>query len=627
MKDFYNNFSSGITSEAYRYFGSFEKNGSVTFRVWAPGASAVSVAGDFNGWDNEANPMKQCGNGIWEAKIKGAKKFDSYKYAITGPDGMTVLKSDPYARHFETAPANASKIYESEYVWNDGEWLEAQKSKNIYESPVNIYEVHAGSWKRFSDGNTYDYVTLANELSKYLKKMNYTHVELMPVTEYPFEGSWGYQVSGYFAPTSRYGSPDDFKKFVDIMHRSGIGVILDWVPAHFPRDGFGLYRFDGTPCYEYADPRKGEHKEWGTVVFDYGKPQVRNFLISSAVYWVKEYHADGLRVDAVASMLYLDYGRQNGEWIPNSYGGKENLEAVAFLKDMNTAVFAANPSVMMIAEESTAWPLVTKPPQDGGLGFNFKWNMGWMNDMLRYMSLDPYFRKDNHDCLTFSFFYAFSENFIMPISHDEVVHGKCSMIEKIPGEYEMKFASLRAFYAYMTAHPGKKLLFMGQEFAQFTEWNYQKELDWMLLDYDMHKRMQQYVAELNKFYLKNPEFWEIDYSWDGFNWISNDDNTQSIIAFRRIDKSGNEIITVCNFVPVARENYRIGVPKKGSYRRIFCSDSVNYGGTTEETAVSVKSEKVPMHGYDNSISISIPAMSVSFYRVPHQRKAGQREKK
>ena len=627
MKDFYNNFSSGITSEAYRYFGSFEKNGSVTFRVWAPGASAVSVAGDFNGWDNEANPMKQCGNGIWEAKIKGAKKFDSYKYAITGPDGMTVLKSDPYARHFETAPANASKIYGSEYVWNDGEWLEAQKSKNIYESPVNIYEVHAGSWKRFSDGNTYDYVTLANELSKYLKKMNYTHVELMPVTEYPFEGSWGYQVSGYFAPTSRYGSPDDFKKFVDIMHRSGIGVILDWVPAHFPRDGFGLYRFDGTPCYEYADPRKGEHKEWGTVVFDYGKPQVRNFLISSAVYWVKEYHADGLRVDAVASMLYLDYGRQNGEWIPNSYGGKENLEAVAFLKDMNTAVFAANPSVMMIAEESTAWPLVTKPPQDGGLGFNFKWNMGWMNDMLRYMSLDPYFRKDNHDCLTFSFFYAFSENFIMPISHDEVVHGKCSMIEKIPGEYEMKFASLRAFYAYMTAHPGKKLLFMGQEFAQFTEWNYQKELDWMLLDYDMHKRMQQYVAELNKFYLKNSEFWEIDYSWDGFSWISNDDNTQSIIAFRRIDKSGNEIITVCNFVPVARENYRIGVPKKGSYRRIFCSDSVNYGGTTEETAVSVKSEKVPMHGYDNSVSISIPAMSVSFYRVPHQRKAGQREKK
>ena len=627
MKDFYNNFSSGITSEAYRYFGSFEKNGSVTFRVWAPGASAVSVAGDFNGWDNEANPMKQCGNGIWEAKIKGAKKFDSYKYAITGPDGMTVLKSDPYARHFETAPANASKIYGSEYVWNDGEWLEAQKSKNIYESPVNIYEVHAGSWKRFSDGNTYDYVTLANELSKYLKKMNYTHVELMPVTEYPYEGSWGYQVSGYFAPTSRYGSPDDFKKFVDIMHRSGIGVILDWVPAHFPRDGFGLYRFDGTPCYEYADPRKGEHREWGTVVFDYGKPQVRNFLISSAVYWVKEYHADGLRVDAVASMLYLDYGRQNGEWIPNSYGGKENLEAVAFLKDMNTAVFAANPSVMMIAEESTAWPLVTKPPQDGGLGFNFKWNMGWMNDMLRYMSLDPYFRKDNHDCLTFSFFYAFSENFIMPISHDEVVHGKCSMIEKIPGEYEMKFASLRAFYAYMTAHPGKKLLFMGQEFAQFTEWNYQKELDWMLLDYDMHKRMQQYVAELNKFYFKNPEFWEIDYSWDGFNWISNDDNTQSIIAFRRIDKSGNEIITVCNFVPVARENYRIGVPKKGSYRRIFCSDGVNYGGTTEETAVSVKSEKVPMHGYDNSISISIPAMSVSFYRVPHQRKAGQREKK
>lgn len=627
MKDFYNNFGAGITSEAYKHFGSFLKNGTAVFRVWAPNAASVSVVGDFNGWSSNANPMTSRGDGIWEAKVHGAKQYDSYKYAVTGTDGMTVLKSDPYARHFETAPANASKIYESSYEWNDGDWQASQRKKNIYESPVNIYEVHAGSWRRFGDGNSYDYVTLARELSKYLKKMHYTHVELMPVTEYPYDGSWGYQVSGYFAPTSRYGTPDDFKKFVDIMHQNGIGVILDWVPAHFPRDGFGLYRFDGTPCYEYADPRKGEHKEWGTMVFDYGKPQVRNFLISSAVYWIKEYHADGLRVDAVASMLYLDYGRPDGEWVANSYGGKENLEAVAFLKDVNTAAFAANPSVMMIAEESTAWPLVTKPPQDGGLGFNFKWNMGWMNDMLRYMSLDPFFRKDNHDCLTFSFFYAFSENFVLPISHDEVVHGKCSMIEKIPGEYEMKFASLRAFYAYMTAHPGKKLLFMGQEFAQFAEWDYKKELDWMLLDYDMHRYMQQYVSELNRFYLKNPELWEIDYSWDGFSWISNDDNTQSIISFRRMDKSGGEIITVCNFVPVARENYRIGVPKKGSYRRVFCSDSVNFGGKTEQTSVSCKSEKIPMHGYENSISLDIPAMSVSFYRVPAAKKPAQREKK
>ena len=627
MKEFYKNFSSGITGEAYKYLGSFLQGDAAIFRVWAPNAASVSVVGDFNNWDKNANPMKRTDGGIWETEIKGLKRYDAYKYAVTGGDGMTVLKSDPYARHYETAPANASKIYESEYVWQDAEWQAESKRKNIYESPVNIYEVHAGSWRRFEDGSPFDYVTLANELAEYLKKMNYTHVELMPITEYPFEGSWGYQVSGYFAPTSRYGTPDDFKKFIDIMHQNGIGVILDWVPAHFPRDGFGLFRFDGTPCYEYADPRKGEHKEWGTVVFDYGKPQVRNFLISSAVYWIKEYHIDGLRVDAVASMLYLDYGRQGGEWVPNSYGGHENLEAIAFLKDVNTAAFAANPSVMMIAEESTAWPLVTKPPQDGGLGFDFKWNMGWMNDMLRYMSLDPLFRKNNHDCLTFSFFYAFSENFVLPLSHDEVVHGKCSMIEKMPGEYDMKFASLRAFYAYIMAHPGKKLLFMGQEFAQFIEWNYKQELDWILLDYDKHRLMQEYSAKLNEFYLKNPALWEIDYSWDGFSWISNDDNAQSIISFRRMDKSGGELIAVCNFVPVARENYRIGVPKSGTYRRIFCSDSVSFGGTTEDAAVSYRSKKIPMHGYENSISLDIPAMSVSFYRVPATKETSPRKKK
>ena len=616
MKEFKNKFVSGKAFDAYEFLGSFLRGNTAVFRVWAPNAKAVSVVGDFNEWNSEAHRMENIGDGIWEKKIKGLKQYDIYKYSVTGSDGTVILKSDPYARHYETAPANASKLYKSDYKWKDEEWLAHKSKVNIYESPVNIYEVHAGSWKRFKDGNTYDYVTLAKELSKYLKKMNYTHVELMPVTEYPYEGSWGYQVSGYFAPTSRYGKPDDFKEFVDIMHQNGIGVILDWVPAHFPKDAFGLYRFDGTACYEYADPRKGEHKEWGTVVFDYAKPQVRSFLISSAVFWLKEYHADGLRVDAVASMLYLDYGRQGGEWIPNSYGGRENLEAVEFLKEVNSAAFKADPSVMMIAEESTAWPLVTKPPHDGGLGFNFKWNMGWMNDMLRYMSLDPLFRKDNHDCLTFSFFYAFSENFILPISHDEVVHGKCSMIEKMPGEYDMKFASLRAFYAYMAAHPGKKLLFMGQEFAQFIEWNYKNELDWLLLDYDAHKNMQSYVAELNRFYLKNPEFWEIDYSWDGFGWISNDDNTQSIIAFRRIDKSGNEIITVCNFVPVARENYRIGVPKKGTYKRIFCSESEKYGGTVSTGIKSYKSESVPMHGFENSVALDIPAMSVSYFRVP-----------
>lgn len=619
MKEFKNKFVSGKAFDAYKFLGSFLRGNTAVFRVWAPNAKTVSVVGDFNEWNIDTDRMENIGDGIWEKKIKGLKQYDIYKYAVTGPHGTVILKSDPYARHYETAPSNASKLYKSSYKWNDQEWVSHKNGVNIYESPVNIYEVHAGSWKRFEDGNTYDYVTLAKELSEYVKKMNYTHVELMPITEYPYEGSWGYQVSGYFAPTSRYGTPDDFKKFVDIMHQNGIGVILDWVPAHFPKDGFGLYRFDGTPCYEYADPRKGEHKEWGTVVFDYGKPQVKSFLISSAVYWLKEYHADGLRVDAVASMLYLDYGRQGGEWIPNSYGGRENLEAVEFLKEVNSAAFSADPSVMMIAEESTAWPLVTKPPHDGGLGFNFKWNMGWMNDMLRYMSLDPYFRKDNHDCLTFSFFYAFSENFILPISHDEVVHGKCSMIEKMPGEYDMKFASLRAFYAYMAAHPGKKLLFMGQEFAQFIEWNYKNELDWLLLDYDAHKNMQRYVSELNKLYLKTSEFWEIDYSWDGFGWISNDDNTQSIIAFRRIDKSGNEIITICNFVPVARENYRIGVPKKGTYKRIFCSESEKYGGMVSAGAKSYKSESVPMHGFGNSVALDIPAMSVSYFKVPAAR--------
>ncbi|MBO4431893.1 MAG: 1,4-alpha-glucan branching protein GlgB, partial [Clostridia bacterium] len=415
-------------------------------------------------------------------------------------------------------------------------------------------------------------------------------------------------------------TPDDFKKFVDIMHNSGIGVILDWVPAHMPKDEFGLYRFDGTPCYEYADPRKGEHKEWGTAVFDYGKPQVMSFLISSACFWLKEFHIDGLRVDAVASMLYLDYGRKDGEWIPNSYGGRENLDAVELLRQINRAAFSVNPNVLMIAEESTAWPLVTKPAESGGLGFNFKWNMGWMNDMLRYMSLDPLFRKDNHDCLTFSFFYAFSENFILPISHDEVVHGKCSMINKMPGDYEDKFSNLRAFYAYMMGHPGKKLLFMGQEFAQFIEWRYDESLEWFMTDYDNHKNMQNYVKDLNKFYLKNSPLWEIDCSWEGFKWISSDDNAQSIISFIRTDKLGKQLLCVCNFVPVSRENYRIGVPKAGTYKLVFSSDDIKYGGKTESLE-SVASEKVTMHGFEDSISLNIPAMSVTFYKCIKTKKA------
>ena len=625
MKNFVNSYEKQICNDAYKFLGSFLNKNEAVFRVWAPAAISVSVAGDFNGWDNNANPMNNIGSGIWECKISGVKEYQRYKYAVTAPDGRVTLKSDPYAHHFETAPGNSSRLYEDkDYSWGDSQWLEVKKEKDVYSSPINIYEIHLSSWRRFADGNPYDYVTLGNELSKYVKDMGYTHVEILPITEFPFDGSWGYQVTGYFAPTSRYGTPDDFKKMIDILHQNGIGVILDWVPSHFPKDEFGLYRFDGTPLYEYSDYRKGEHKEWGTAVFDYGRVEVMSFLISSAMYWIKEYHIDGLRVDAVASMLYLDYGRQEGDWVTNSYGGREHLEAVEFLKQLNIAAFSADPNVLMIAEESTAWPLVTKPSEMGGLGFNFKWNMGWMNDMLRYMSLDPIFRKHHHDLLTFSFFYAFSENFILSISHDEVVHGKRSLIEKMPGYYEDKFDSLRAFFAYMMAHPGKKLMFMGQEFGQFIEWDYKKELDWFLLDYDKHKGMQRFAKELNKFYLENSPLWEIDFSWEGFSWISNDDKDQSIVSFKRIDKNGNEIICVCNFVPVVRTDYRIGVERKGSYKAVFSSDYKAFGGKTEKLK-SYKSEPIGMHGFDNSISIDIPALSVTYYKVPAKRGSKKKE--
>ncbi len=624
MKKLLKEFNTSVIDCAHQLFGAFKENGKTVFRVWAPAARQVAVTGDFNGWNLSENPMESIGYGVWQTELEDIGNFENYKYSVTGCDGSVVLKSDPYARHFETAPANASKVYwDDGYAWQDDEWRRMQSERNSLELPVNIYEVHLGSWKKYENGELFDYVKLAETLARYVKKMHYTHIELMPVTEYPYEGSWGYQVTGYFAPTSRYGKPSDFKQFVDIMHRNGIGVILDWVPAHFPKDAHGLYQFDGSACYEYMDSRKGEHKEWGTVVFDYGKPQVKSFLISSAVFWLKEYHIDGLRVDAVASMLYLDYGREDGQWVANEYGGKENLEAVEFLRSLNEAAYKANPNVLMIAEESTAWPMVTKPRYDGGLGFNYKWNMGWMNDMLRYMSLDPLFRKGSHDSLTFSFFYAFSENFILPISHDEVVHGKCSMIGKMPGEYEMKFAGLRAFYGYMMAHPGKKLLFMGQEFAQFDEWNYTSSLQWSLLDFPMHRKMQEFVAELNRFYKEKPQLWEIDYSWGGFEWISNDDYLQGVIAFRRIDKKGKELIAVCNFVPVERTDYRIGVPVKGTYKRIFCTDDEAFGGKTAETEQSYRSVNNPMHGYEQSVSIAVPAMSVSFFSVPAKKKSGK----
>ena len=605
-------FHEGTNSKCYQYFGAHPtEDGAWQFRVWAPAATAVSVTGDFCGWDKNAHPMTVADGGIWEVTVTGPKEYDNYQFCIRTADGRELMKADPYAVHTATRPETASKLFDlSGFPWRDRKWMEERALIPPHQKQLNIYELHAGSWRQYADGNFLSYRELADQLIPYIKKMGYTHIELMPLTEYPFDKSWGYQVTGYFAPTSRYGTPHDLMYLVDACHNAGIGVIMDWVPAHFPRDAMGLYEFDGGPCYEYSDPLKMDHPDWGTRIFDFEKKEVMSFLQSSAQFWLEQYHIDGLRVDAVASMLYLDYAKT--EYRPNIHGGNENLEAVEFLKRLNTRVHAQNQGIMMIAEESTAWPLVTAPVDVGGLGFDFKWNMGWMNDTLRFMAVDPVFRGHHMSQMTFTLSYAFSENYILPLSHDEVVHGKCSLLSKMPGTYEDKFANLRAYYAYMLAHPGKKMLFMGGEFGQFIEWNEAQELDWKLLEYPMHAALQRYVAELNRLYRKHGALHAPLPEWQGFQWIAADDTDRCVMSFR-LNDGKEEMICVFNFSGGRWENYRIGVPYRGNYKLILSSDNTAYGGNGEEEITLKADRKAPMHGHKQSITLDLPPLSAKFF--------------
>ena len=618
-------FSMGTHYDIYKKMGAHEavmndKKG-VYFAVWAPNAATVSVIGEFNGWREEANPMTRLEpSGIYEGFVVGAKVGMLYKFFIKTKDGRGLYKADPFANYAEQRPGTASRITDiTKLKWSDAAWMEARKQRDNDSLPVSIYEVHPGSWKKHPHGEDedgfYNYRELAKSLAEYVKEMGYTHVELMGIAEHPFDGSWGYQVTGYYAPTSRYGTPEDFAYMVNYLHKQKIGVILDWVPAHFPRDAHGLEEFDGGCVYEYADPKKGEHPEWGTKVFDFGKSEVKNFLIANALYWVEHFHIDGLRVDAVASILYLDYGRENGQWTPNIYGGNKNLEAIEFFKHLNSVVLGRNHGAMMIAEESTAWPKVTGKPEEDGLGFSHKWNMGWMNDFLEYMKLDPYFRKWNHNKMTFSMTYAYAEKYILVLSHDEVVHLKCSMINKMPGLYDDKFANLRAGYAYMLGHPGKKLLFMGQEFAQLQEWSEARELDWYLLAEDKHQQMQNYVKALLHLYKKTPALYDADQDPCGFEWINADDADRSIFSFVRHSKDGkSNLLFVINFTPVARPDYRVGVPKRKQYRLVLDGDAAEFGGNTTERPVVYKAVKSECDGREYSFAYDLPAYGIAIFK-------------
>lgn len=620
-------FGQGAHYEMYEKLGAHPckhgKKTGVSFAVWAPHAKNVWVIGSFNDWNETTHPMERLEpNGVYTLFTEDAGEGDLYKYLIETQDGRRLYKADPYANYAELRPGTASRVADITSIkWTDDAWIKSRSAKkegDVYREPMAIYEVHPGSWMRHpgrNDDGFYTYRELAKALTKYVKDMGYTHVELLGISEYPYDGSWGYQVTGYYAPTSRYGSPEDFAYFVDYLHNNGIGVILDWVPAHFPRDAHGLADFDGEALYEYADPRKGEHPDWGTKIFDYSRTEVKNFLIGSALFWIERFHIDGLRVDAVASMLYLDYGKEDGQWVANEYGGNENLEAIEFFKHLNTVVCGRNHGVMMIAEESTAWPQVTGKAEDNGLNFTFKWNMGWMHDFLDYMKLDPYFRKDNHNKMTFAMSYNESEKYILVLSHDEVVHLKCSMINKMPGLEGDKFKNLMAGYAFMMGHPGKKLLFMGQDFGQMHEWDEKTELEWFLLDRPLHQNLQKFFKALLKIYRENPAMYELDHQWNGFEWINADDGYRSIYSFvRHDDGCKNNLLFVINFTPVARDDYRVGVPQDGKYQLILNSDDKRFGGSGTNRKKVYHAEKGECDGREYAISYPLPAYGVAVFK-------------
>jgi len=584
----------------------------VSFAVWAPNARSIRLVGTFNSWDGRLHPMRSLGSsGIWELFVPDLSDGDLYKFEVVTAQGDLILKTDPYGRHTEVPPKNACVVHTSGHRWQDDEWIRTRSDGRAQDEPMSVYEVHPGSWRHAPDGGSLSYRDLGDQLADYCREMGFTHVELLPVAEHPFGGSWGYQVSNYFAPTARFGTPDDFRYMVDTLHQAGIGVLVDWVPAHFPRDEWALGRFDGTALYEHVDPRKGEHPDWGTLVFNYGRNEVRNFLIANALYWIEEMHIDGLRVDAVASMLYLDYSRKEGEWVPNEFGGRENLDAIEFLRELNTVVHGEHPGVLMVAEESTAWPGVSRPVHLGGLGFGFKWNMGWMHDTLYYFQRDPVYRRYHHNNLTFSLMYAWSENFVLPLSHDEVVHGKGSLLRKMPGDKWQKLANLRSLFAYMWAHPGKQLLFMGGELAQDREWNHDRSLDWHLLDDEGHLGMQRLVADLNKTYKGVPALWEYDSSPDGFRWIDANDADNNVLSFYRTGSSDERhLVCVCNLSPIPRMGFRLGLPSGNAYREIVNTDSETYAGTNMGNLGEVIPEPIPWHGLEHSAMVTLPPLAV-----------------